>query len=177
MHQKHSKSGFHGPPRSWSGPRFQISPGTVLIRGSLFQATILEGKTRGSRLRAQNSDLEDPNSTNGKAALKEPIREGPIINDMAELLFMLDGGKGLEDNSEDETEDIAEEKPEVKTEDENDNLEEESTENDFKPQKCHECSTVLNSKEELLGHFSSVPLKSQRNAFGKFLWSLILSII
>ena len=96
---------------------------------------------------------------------------------MAELLFMLDGGKGLEDNSEDETEDIAEEKPEVKTEDENDNLEEESTENDFKPQKCHECSTVLNSKEELLGHFSSVPLKSQRNAFGKFLWSLILSII
>ena len=107
--------------------------------------------------------------------MKEPIRdEGPIINDMAELLFMLDGGKGLED-SEDETEDT-EEKPEVKTEDENDNVEEESTENDFKPQKCHECSTVLNSKTELLCHFSSVPLKSQRNAFGKFLWSQMLSI-
>ena len=150
-----------------------------IIAPKAFQATILEGKTRGSRLRAQNSDLEADSSANGKGGKKEPIREGPIINDMAELLFMLDGGKDLEE-SEDETEDMEEEKPEVKTEgekgeDENHNLEDETIDDDFKPQKCHECSTVLNSKQELLCHFSSVPLKSQRNSFGKFLWFLTSS--
>merc|ERR1712235_78621 len=78
-----------------------LKPMNEIIAPKAFQATILEGKTRGSRLRAQNSDLEADSSANGKGGKKEPIREGPIINDMAELLFMLDGGKSDLEESED----------------------------------------------------------------------------
>ena len=149
-----------------------LKPMNEIIAPKAFQATILEGKTRGSRLRAQNSDLEI-NSTNQKGESKEPNREGPFVNDMAELLFMLDGEKIEE--SEDES--MEEEKTEIKSESEDHKEEqEEIIEDDFKQQRCHECPTIFNSKQELLCHFSAVPLKSQRNAFGKFLWSLELPL-
>ena len=145
-----------------------LKPMNEIIAPKAFQATILEGKTRGSRLRAQNSDLEiNPTNEKGERR-KEPIREGPFINDMAELLFMLNGEKVELEESEDES--MEEEKPEIKSETEDHKEDEEETiEDDFKPQRCHECPTIFNSKQELLCHFSAVPLKSQRNSFGKFL--------
>ena len=42
-----------------------------IIAPKAFQATILEGKTRGKRLRAQNSDLEADSSANEKGGTNQ----------------------------------------------------------------------------------------------------------
>lgn len=157
-------------------PKIMLKPMNEVTAPKAFQATILEGKTRGSRLRAQNSDLIE----NKEEVI--PKRDGPILNDMAELLLLLDekpkkrAKKNPGVKSEEKSVKTADEEGLLKSEPENGtkNILENGIETDsevesdipeFKPVRCLECYTMLNNKEELNLHFSSAPLKSQRNSF------------